>query len=309
MSAETVTVEEFLAEAVAVLQETQQNLQRLARNAVLKHGQTLEAAAGENRDDPNFTLALRLQQVSRQFLALSEQSKLLSAYLQNGLHSPPVDQAYWPQIRILQSQEEERARLARAVESSVGQLLANAVFELASCRQLFESDRTAVSAGLAALQQELEQGLSEMRQLLTTLDPATVIGNFGLAAGLRRYLEQFETRTGLKTQLLIKTNPGRLPSLVELAIFRVIQEALENVYNHAQASQVDLVLEEKENWLEFMVIDNGNGVALEKLDGSHKSMGLVRMVDYAELLNGRLRVFSEPGRGTQIVLSIPYPVL
>lgn len=309
MSAETVTVEEFLAEAAAVLQETQRNLQRLARKAVLNPGQTPGEAPAENRDSPDFTLALRLQQVSRQLSALSEQSELLSAYLQNGLQSPPIDQAYWPQIRIVQSQEEERTRLARAVESSVGQLLANAVFELASCRQLYESDRAAVSDGLEALQRELEQGLSEMRQFLTSLDPAAMFSNFGLTAGLRRYLEQFETRTGLETQLLIKTNPGRLPSLIELAIFRVIQEALENVYLHAEASQVDLVLAEKESWLEFRVIDNGNGVALDRLDGSRKSMGLVRMVDYAELLNGRLRVFSEPGRGTQVVLSIPYPAL
>jgi signal transduction histidine kinase len=308
MNPETATLEEFLSQAVTVLRETEQKLQQLAQVTIFKYEQSL----GQTETDPAAFaggLASRLPQVSRQLVALSEQSRSLSFYLQNGLEAPPADEAQWPQIRILQSQEEERTKLARALENSVGQLLANAVFELASCRHLLESDHTAVSTGLEALQVELEQGLSSMRQLIADLEPATILGNFGLGAGIRRYLEQFELRTGLKTQLRINTNIGRLPNLIELAIFRVIREALDNVDRHAQATQVDVGVEEKDGRLEFSVIDNGVGVALEKVSGTRKSLGLVRMVDYAELLNGQLRVFSEPGRGTRIVLSMPYPAL
>jgi two-component system sensor histidine kinase DegS len=113
----------------------------------------------------------------------------------------------------------------------------------------------------------------------------------------------------LKTQLRINTNLGRLPSIVELAIFRIIQETLSNVRCHANASQVDVVIEEVDEVIQFSVIDNGDGLISEKFDVSRKNLGLARMIDYTELLNGELRVLSEPGRGTQVILSVPYSAL
>jgi two-component system sensor histidine kinase DegS len=191
----------------------------------------------------------------------------------------------------------------------VGQLLANAVFELASCRTLLDSDKPAVAAGLSALQTELETGLTDIRQFIVDLEPAAILGNFGLGAGLRRYLEHFETRTALKTQLHVKTNIGRLPSIVEITIFRVIQEALDNTYRHANASEVEVIIEEQEGHLQFSVLDNGNGLNIERVGKMKKNLGLARMVDYAELLNGKFRILSEANHGTQVILSVPYPVL
>jgi signal transduction histidine kinase len=72
---------------------------------------------------------------------------------------------------------------------------------------------------------------------------------------------------------------------------------------------VDVVFEERDNMLEFSIIDNGDGLVSDRVDRSRKNLGLARMVDYAELLNGQLRIFSEPGHGTQVVLSMPYPAL
>ena len=96
-----------------------------------------------------------------------------------------------------------------------------------------------------------------------------------------------------------------MPSIIEITIFRIIQEALRNVYLHANATRVDFVIEEKDALLEFSVIDNGDGLIPDRIDVSKKNLGLAIMVDYAELLNGKLRVFSEPGQGTQVTLSIP----
>jgi signal transduction histidine kinase len=145
--------------------------------------------------------------------------------------------------------------------------------------------------------------------VITDLEPATILGSFGLGGGIRRYLEQYEAKTGLKTQLRINTNLGRLPSIIEIAIFRVIQEILSNVDCHANATQVDVVVEENGRGIQFSVIDNGDGLISEKIGASRKNLGLARMVDYAELVNGDLRVLSEPGRGTQVILSVPYSVL
>ncbi len=313
MNNETAALEEFVSSATAVLLETENNLQELARAALSKYEQlSSDQKNGQETDGDETTL--RLQQIGQQLSKLSERSKSLQFYLQNSLdqrdfQAPPTDDDYWPRIRILQSHEEERTQLARELEDSVGQLLANAVFELASCQHLLANDKDAVSDGLVALQNEMEQGLTDIRHFITDLEPVTILSNFGLGGGVRRYLEQFEARTNIKTQLRINTNIGRLPSVIEVAIFRIIQEALQNVHRHAKATQVDVVFEEKEAMLEFSVIDNGDGVASDRIDMSRKNLGLARMVDYAELLGGKLRIFSDLEYGTRVALSIPYHAL
>jgi signal transduction histidine kinase len=308
MTDEITSLETFLAKAADILQATESNLQELAQIALFKYQQDLSGQEnGRNRS--NGDRPLRLDHIARQLSGLSERSKALQIYLQGDLAAPPVDDNDWPRIRILQSQEEERVQTARQLEDSVGQLLANAIFELASCQQLLTNDKEAVYDGLDALQAELEQGLTNFRQLITEMEPTTILGNFGLGGGIRRYLEQYEAKTGLKTQLRINANFGRLPTVIEIAIFRIIQEALSNVQRHANATQVEVAIDERETMLQFSVIDNGDGIAFESIGKPRRKLGLARISDYAELLNGKLRILSEPGQGTQLTLSIPYPAL
>lgn len=307
MGNESAILEEIVANAAALLLETEQNLQQLAQTALSKYEQL--RSPHENGQGADGEVVLRLQQIGQQLSKLSERSRSLQLYLENGLDTPPADDEFWPRIRILQSHEEERTQLARELEDSVGQLLANAVFELASCQHLLANDKDAVADGLAALQSEMEQGLADIRHFITDLEPATILNNFGLGGGIRRYLEQFEARTAINTHLRINTNIGRLPSAVEVAIFRVVQEALQNVHRHANATQVNVVFEENDSWLEFSVIDNGEGLGSDRIDISKKNLGLARMVDYAELLNGNVRIFSNKELGTRVTLSIPYQAL
>lgn len=308
MSERTATAENFLVTAAATLGQIEYNLTELAQAALVEHQRLTSEPGNGHQADAN-DRASALQRLSHQLLKLSEQSGMLRTYLQDDLTALPWKETSWPQIRILQSQEEERTQLARELEDGVGQLLANAIFELASCRRLLEEGQEVVAEGLDALQTELEQGLADVRHFITDLEPATVLSNFGLAGGIRRYLEQYEAKTGLKTQLLIRANIGRLPSIIETAIFRVIQEALSNVHHHAGAARVDVVVEERDGALQFSVIDNGNGLVSEKIATGKRNLGLVRMIDYADLLNGKLKILSEPERGTQVTLIVPYQSL
>jgi two-component system sensor histidine kinase DegS len=301
--------EDFVANVATILATIEKNLVALAQTALVEPDLSPSDQENGHASSQGSTAYLRRQKISQQLLRLSEQSKFLHQSLQNGLDLSLVNSELWPQIRILQSQEEERAQLAHELEDGVGQLLANAIFELASCRHLLANNQESVSVGLDALQEELEQGLADIRHFITDLEPTTVLSNFGLAGGLRRYLEQYQARTGLETQLHMRANIGRLPSIMENAIFRVIQEALNNTYRHANASQIDVVVEEIDGNLQFRVIDNGDGMVSEKLGVTKRNLGLARMIDYAELLNGTLRIFSEPGQGTQIILLVAYPPL
>lgn len=303
MSQEITDLEKLVADATLVLHEAEKNLERLVQAARSKQAQLLNGSTPDSAES-----AARLQQIGQKLARLSEQNKALQIYLQNGLTSPASDEL-WPRIRVLQSLEEERSQLARDLEDRVGQLLANAVFELASSRHLLANGKDEISEGLDALQRELEQGLTDIRQFVTDLEPASILNNFGLGGGIRRYLEQYELRTGLATRLRINTNLDRLPSLIELAIFRVIQEALQNVQRHAQAGQVEVIIEERDGLVEFHISDNGTGFTPDRVDVSKKNLGLARMMDYATLLNGKLRILSDPGQGTRVILSVPYQSL
>jgi signal transduction histidine kinase len=297
-------IEEFMQEAVRVLDQASQDINRLAEQAH-RAADTFSASGAE--DDSR--QAERLTQVARQFANLAERNATLGHYLANGMDAPPEDDDVWPRARIIQSQEEERSRLARELEDGVGQLLANAVFELASCRYLLGTENAAVDDGLAALQVEVEQGLADIRQMIADLDPPSVLGNFGLIAGLRRYLERYETRTGMQVAVNVQATVERLPATVEVAIFRIIQEALENVRRHANASQVEVKIYEEGDRLVFSVIDNGAGFQPGRVSHRGRSLGLVGMRDRAELLQGKLRIRSGAGHGTQVILSIPYPAI
>lgn len=297
------TIEQFVQDAVRVLDQVSHEIARLAERAYYVH----DTALAEDSQDIDYRLT-HVMQSARQLDRLVERTNNLSGYLAGGMEAPPEADEIWPRIRIIQSQEEERSRLARELEEGVGQLLANAVFELASCRYLLESENPAVDDGLAALQAELEQGLSDVRHLIADLDPPAILGSFGLVAGLRRYLERYETRTGLQTVMTVRAITERLPATVEVAIFRVIQEALDNVRRHAQAGRVEVSIYEEDECLVFSVTDDGVGLQLERVGSRGRSLGLVNMHDRAELLKGKLRVRSDFEHGTQLIFSIPYPI-
>ena len=304
MSESSPSFEEFVTRASVILETTGRGLEELAQIAFLTQQQVVASQEyGHDASD------LQLQQFGRQVIDLAERSQQLYDALKNGLDRLPANDEHWSQVRILRSQEEERMQIARTLEDSVGQLLANTIFELASCRRLLGEDEQACAGGLDGVQLELEHGLSNFRHFITELDPTTVLSNFGLGGGIRRYLEQYEAKTGLKTRLWINTNFGRLPTMIEIAIFRIIQESLTNVHRHANASQVVVTFEEQDSRLVFSVTDDGEGVISEKVGQSRRSLGLARMIDYAELMNGKLRILSEPGQGTRVILSIPYPAL
>ncbi len=304
MAGDEQKIDEFLQEAVRVLDQANRDIGRLAEQAYRSYNTMLAQGAS----DANYRLK-RLVQIAQQFEKLAERNARLSRYLNNGMEAPPEDEDSWSRIRIIQSQEEEKSRLARELEDGVGQLLANAVFELASCRYLLDAENLAVDDGLTALQAELEQGLADIRQLIADLDPLSFLGNFGLVAGLRRYLERYETHTGLQVTMDVRAITERLPATVEVAIFRIIQEALQNVRRHAKASRVEVSIYEEAGVLVFSITDDGIGLQPERVGSRGRSLGLVSMYDRAELLQGELRIRSDVEQGTQVILSIPYPAL
>ena len=290
----------FLNEAAGLLSASQQTLQLLAEQS----RQYLERHSGERNSE-----LVDVRYLHEQATQLLNQSRGLNGLLNGHAATPPLPAFLFSPIQILQRQEEERARTAKDLEDTTAQLLANAIFELVSVKRLInkEGELEGLISGINALQQELEQGLADLRFFIAELEPSSTLGNFGLIAGLRRYLEKFSNRTGIETALEVQTVIEALPNTIEIAIFRIIQEALHNTQQHARATRIQMIIAEKENRLQFRIIDNGIGLNPNVVAHNQRRLGLVGMKDIADLLAGELQIKSSEEHGTEVILTIPYP--
>lgn len=209
---------------------------------------------------------------------------------------------------IVQAQEEERSRLAHSLQAGPAQVLANAALEIETYLSLMNDQPQAAQAGLTALVHELRAGLEEMRGLIMVLQPP-LLNELGLAAGLEKYASNFSKRTGIAVTLKgIATLTERLPATIELAVFRIAQEAFQNVHQHAQARHIQLELKCADDRLDMIITDDGKGFKAQPVNSTERRLGLVAMRDRADLLGGTLKFFSEPGYGVQIVLTAPLHV-
>ncbi len=208
---------------------------------------------------------------------------------------------------FFQLQEEERYRLAHALMDGPGQVLANTLVELDNSLRLISSDPAAAIAGISALRDEIRTGLSQLKMFVAELQPP-LLAEMGLGACLRQYVGAFGAKNGLRVECVgCNTMAERLPSTIETAVFRIVQEALANVRAHSGATHVRVKIERVADLVRLEVRDNGRGfVATEEARIKRRQLGLVGMYDRAKLVGGQLQIFSEPRKGTRVVLTVPY---
>ena len=197
---------------------------------------------------------------------------------------------------------EERERLARELHDSVTQsLYAVSLHAEAAARALTEDDVEPVASNLADIRETVQEALAEMRLLLFELRPP-LLQQQGLAGALRTRLRAVGARAGLATAFE-GDDADRLRPETEQELYRVAQEALNNVVRHAHASRATVRLDVRADWASVEVIDDGVGFepALRGGDG----YGLPGMRERAERLGGTLRVESAPGAGTRVRVEVP----
>ena len=156
----------------------------------------------------------------------------------------------------------------------------------------------------AELTRTAEEVLENLHRLAANLRPAS-LDHLGLEAAIRQHLAGIESTYGLTVRFKAHELDGeRLPSVVETALYRVVQEALTNVVRHAKATAVDVLAERREGRVVVMVEDNGTGFDAERLAESDQ-LGLLGMRERAETLGGTLTVESSPSAGTTVVVEVP----
>jgi two-component system sensor histidine kinase DegS len=203
-------------------------------------------------------------------------------------------------------QERERQRIAQDMHDGIDQLLIGAMLELKSARErLGVDDRSAAEVSLQRVRDVLDRMGRDIKQIVYDLRPPT-LDALGLAPSLRGYAERFQQYSGIPCEVRIEGEPYRLPSDMEIGLYRIMQEALQNVSIHAQALQAGVAITFSPEAVWLVIGDDGQGFDLDMVQRNQIGhLGIMGMKERAESLGGQLVIQSAPGRGTQIKLCVP----
>ena len=212
--------------------------------------------------------------------------------------------------RVLGSLEAERERLYRDVHDGPAQVLANAIFEVEYLERIAERApaevRQTLRTELSNLKGQFRGSLDSVRAMIYDLRPPELT-ELGLAEAMRNYASEWELRCGIKVGSQLDLTDTGLSPTDELAVYRIMQEALQNVHKHARASTVAIAWSRANNSWVLHVTDDGMGFDLVKAARHKKSVGLLSMRERAELIGGTLQIQSTPGKGTAVTLLLPMP--
>lgn len=209
--------------------------------------------------------------------------------------------------RIIEAQERERGRLARQMHDGPAQSLTNLILQAEICERLFDSNPAQARTELANLRSAVNATFQKVREFIFDLRPM-MLDDLGLVPTLRRYLKDYQDKSGITVQFNLLGQERRLPGHMEVILFRGVQEMLKNVQKHAQASQSIVTLEFGQEAVTVSVEDNGVGFvpeAQEQSAGKAGALGIPTLREQAQMLGGAFSIESAPGRGTRAVLEIP----
>ena len=204
---------------------------------------------------------------------------------------------------LIRARDEEAKRIAHTLHDESGQLLALvyiALDELSA--RLAEADKNQVRE----IKRLLDNVEDRWRDLSHELHPS-MLDHLGLTPTTEYLTAQIAKRTGLQINLSDYLK-GRLPAMLELTLFRVVQEGLNNVIRHARASTVDIRITQQEDWIQCAIQDDGIGFDSAAIAQRHQingaGLGLVGMRERIEAIGGSLEILSTPGEGTKLFISV-----
>ena len=282
--------EEILV-ALSVQREREQILRR--RRDELERGLRSVQNMIERAETLVGNVNMALQMLTGNMDRLSNELEGLRARFQIGEH-------------VIRAQEEERRRVAREIHDGPAQAMANVVLRAEICERLLAAGREEVTQELAQLKMLVKESLREVRKIIFNLRPMA-LDDLGLVPTLHRYLENLREQDATPVELKVSGREQRLHTAIEVAVFRTIQEAVNNARRHAQATSIDVRLTFGPTHLLLNVEDNGVGFDPEEVYrgwADRESFGIMSMRERIELLDGEFKLKSEEGRGTLIVARI-----
>lgn len=209
-------------------------------------------------------------------------------------------------LKIIEAQEEERKRLSREIHDGPAQMMANVMMRSDLIERIYkEYGATEALAEVKNLKTMVRNALYEVRRIIYDLRPMA-LDDLGLVPTLKKYLQTIEEYHS--TTSISYKNVGeekRLPTKYEVALFRLVQESVQNVLKHANAKEIKVKLEMAQEQITVLVKDNGQGFNID--ERKDESFGIIGMRERVELLGGKLSINSKIGKGTTVLIKVPLP--
>jgi len=204
--------------------------------------------------------------------------------------------------RLVQTQENERKNLSRDLHDAVGQSMSAVQFELHDLGVVLAPYPEPLRSRVDRIRELVESSVAMVRNMALLLRPS-MLDDLGLTAALEWQANQVSRSTRVRIKLTAGALPDDLPEEHKVCIFRIVQEALNNVCRHARASSVEIGLQAGDNCITVTIRDDGRGFKTPHKTG----LGLIGVHERAESLGGDLVVSSEPGKGTTLKVTLPLP--
>jgi signal transduction histidine kinase len=206
--------------------------------------------------------------------------------------------------QVLSAREEEQQRIGRDLHDGIGQSLTALLVGLRTVEDLPTPQD--VLAQVRELRGITSSALDEVHRLARNLRPS-MLDDFGLIAALERFAADYGPVLAIEVVVAPPGRaPGRLPAEVEIALYRIVQEAITNSAKHAAAKSVRIVIERRPSAVDLTVEDDGRGFnSAAVLQAPGGGLGLIGIHERVHLLNGSVAVDSRPGSGTAVRVSIP----
>lgn len=207
---------------------------------------------------------------------------------------------------LLEGQEEERKRMSREIHDGLGQMLTG--IKLSLGRLNTPDMNPKIKKAYEHMKQLTNETIEATRVISFNLMP-TALNDFGIASALKIFAHQAQTGNSLKISVQVSKPEKRYSQNIEINIYRIVQEAINNILKHADATLAKVKIEENNDLLELSITDNGHGFDQNKLKSTRQSLihnGLENMKMRVSLLNGAFRLTTLDGEGTDIFIKLPF---
>ncbi|WP_432408846.1 sensor histidine kinase [Wukongibacter sp. M2B1] len=218
-----------------------------------------------------------------------------------------IQQRQFMGIKIIKAQELERQRVSREIHDGPAQTMANVVLKAELCDRLIDIDKQRAKTELQLLKEIVRDSLKDIRKIIYDLMPMS-LDDLGLIPTIQRLVLNFEKETEASVDFVVNENNEIKESILLLTIFRITQEALNNIKKHAKARRVSIRLDIGSENIYIRIIDDGIGFNVEEKVNSvddKNGFGLYSIKERVDLLKGKINIESQKGEGTQIKVTIP----
>ncbi|MEG1313819.1 MAG: histidine kinase [Bacilli bacterium] len=210
--------------------------------------------------------------------------------------------------KILEIQEEERQRIARDLHDSIVQSLTNMIHKIEICSKLMDMDPVRCKLELQTMSKCIREIIEDMRRVIYDLRPMS-LDDIGLDVTLERELFRLKSENKIDFKYEIEGDSKKIKPVVSLTLLRIVQEACSNSIKYANAKKINIILKYHTTCIVLLIYDDGIGFELEKIENLHRNndsgFGIPMMKERVYLLSGNLKIDSEPGKGTTIMVKVP----